>query len=356
MKDIFPKIKELFDQGRFSVLATIIRQAGPTPRGIGTKCLILDDGSFVGTIGGGILEARVIEEAGKVFDSGVSHRLFFTLKGTDVADTDMLCGGDVEVFLEPVSPKSLVHLAVFEDVLKARNRGGTGLLATAIERDMWLFGDVPKAFLNIKGQKTGALSKAGEIENALLAKMDQILGTKQPSIVDVQGKEGKNVEIFVEPVVSSPVLYVFGAGHVSRQIVPLATGVDFQVVVIDDREDFASTEYFPDAMNVHQFSFERVMEKLSIDESSFLVIVTRGHMHDKTVLAQALKTKAKYIGMIGSSRKRKLIYEKLVEDGFKEEDLLRVHSPIGLEIGAETPVEIAVSIVAELIKVRAGKD
>ena len=98
------------------------------------------------------------------------------------------------------------------------------------------------------------------------------------------------------------------------------------------------------------------MDRLPVDESSFLVIVTRGHMHDKTVLAQALKTKAKYIGMIGSSRKRKLIYEKLMDEGFSEEDLLRVHSPIGLEIGAETPVEIAVSIVAELIKVRAGKD
>ena len=159
----------------------------------------------------------------------------------------------------------------------------------------------------------------------------------------------------MEPVVSRPVLYVFGAGHVSRQIVPLAAGVDFQVVVIDDREDFANAGYFPDATDIHQYPFEGLMERLPIDESSFLVIVTRGHMHDKTVLAQALKTNATYIGMIGSSRKRRLIYQKLVEEGFKEEGLLRVHSPIGLEIGAETPEEIAVSIVAELIKVRAGK-
>ena len=298
MKDIFSKIRELFDQGRLSVLATIIRQAGPTPRGIGTKCLILDDGSFVGTIGGGILEARVIEEAGKVFDSGVSHRLFFTLKGTDVAETDMLCGGDVEVFLEPISPSRIEHLTVFEEVLKAQNRGGAGLLATVIDREMWLFGDVPKAFLDNKGQKTGSLSKSQEIESALLAEMDQFLDAKQPSIVRVQEKEGKDVEIFVEPVVSSPVLYVFGAGHVSRQIVPLAAGVDFRVVVIDDREDFASAEYFPDATDIHQIPFEGVMERLSVGESSFLVIVTRGHMHDKTVLEQALKTKARYIGML----------------------------------------------------------
>ena len=356
MKDIFARIKELFDQGRFSVLATIIRQAGPTPRGVGTKCLIMDDGSFVGTIGGGILEARVIEEAGKVFDSGFSHRLFFTLKGTDVADTDMLCGGDVEVFLEPVSPKGLGHLAVFEEAIKTRNRGGAGLLATVIERDMWLFGDVPKAFLDRNGQRTGSLSYAREIEDFLFAKMDQILDSKQPSIVDIRDRDGKNIEIFVEPVVSSPVLYVFGGGHVSRRIVPLAAGVDFQVVVIDDREEFADVKYFPDASDIRRRPFEGVMDRLPVDESSFLVIVTRGHMHDKTVLAQALKTKAKYIGMIGSSRKRKIIYEKLMEEGFTRQDLLRVHSPIGLEIGAETPAEIAVSIVAELIKVRAGKD
>jgi xanthine dehydrogenase accessory factor len=268
----------------------------------------------------------------------------------------MLCGGDVEVFLEPVSPKSLGHLAVFEEVIKAQNRGGAGLLATVVERDMWFFGDVPKAFLDSNGQRTGSLSGIREIEDVLEAKMDQILDSRQPSVIDVQDKEGKKVEIFVEPVVSSPVLYVFGGGHVSRQIVPLAAGVDFQVVVIDDREEFADAEYFPDASDIHQCPFEGVMDRLPVDESSFLVIVTRGHMHDKTVLAQALKTNAKYIGMIGSSRKRKLIYEKLMEEGFSEQDLLRVHSPIGLEIGAETPVEIAVSIVAELIKVRAGKE
>jgi len=128
------------------------------------------------------------------------------------------------------------------------------------------------------------------------------------------------------------------------------------VVVIDDREEFADVKCFPDASDIHQCPFEGVIDRLPVDESSFLVIVTRGHMHDKTVLAQALKTKAKYIGMIGSSRKRNIIYDKLMEEGFTKQDLLRVHSPIGLDIGAETPVEIAVSIVAELIKVRAGKD
>ena len=162
------------------------------------------------------------------------------------------------------------------------------------------------------------------------------------------------MEIFVEPVVSDPVLYVFGAGHISRQIVPVASRVGFQVVVIDDRADFADTSHFPEARDIYQLPFEEVMDRFSIHELSYLVIVTRGHMHDKNVLAQALKTEAGYIGMIGSSRKRDIIYEKLLEEGFTEKDLSRVHSPIGLDIGAETPEEIAVSIVAELIMVRRG--
>ena len=126
--------------------------------------------------------------------------------------------------------------------------------------------------------------------------------------------------------------------------------------VIDDRPEFADPVKFPDAAKVHQLPFEGVLGKIPVDESSYLVIVTRGHIHDKTVLEQCLRTKAKYIGMIGSRRKKAMIYEKLLEEGFTKSDLDRVHAPIGLNIGAETPEEIAVSIVAELIQVRAGKE
>jgi xanthine dehydrogenase accessory factor len=162
------------------------------------------------------------------------------------------------------------------------------------------------------------------------------------------------VPVFVEPFISDPVLYVFGGGHVSSRIVPLASHVGFPTVVIDDRPEFADRLKFPNAKEVRLLEFEHVMENLPVDSSSFLVIVTRGHLHDKHVLAQALRTDARYIGMIGSRRKRNIIYEKLLEEGFTKDDLSRVHSPIGLDIGAETPEEIAVSIVSELILKRAG--
>jgi xanthine dehydrogenase accessory factor len=354
MKEIYQKIVELLYSNTLSVLATIIKQAGPSPRGIGTKCLIMQDGSFTGTIGGGVIEAKTIKEAKKVLDTGIPLRLTFTLKGSDVEDTDMLCGGDVEVFLEPVSPKYSSHLSILEKVMKIINRGGAGLLATVINENWWQQGVPPKIFLEKQGKQTGSLSRGSKIEDALMEKMDGILNARLPSIFSLRDDSGNQVEIFVEPIITNPFLYVFGAGHVSSQIVPLASRVGFQVIVIDDRPEFADITNFPEAKEVHQFPFEGVMDRLPVDESSYLVIVTRGHVHDKDVLAQALKTGARYIGMIGSTRKRDIIYEKLLEEGFTKEELTRVHSPIGLEIGAETPEEIAVSIVAELIMIRAG--
>ena len=356
MKDIYEELTQLFTQGRTSILATIVRQGGSAPRGIGAKCLILDDGSLVGTIGGGLLEGETIKEARRVFDSGRPRRLRFVLKGTDVAETDMLCGGEVEVFLEPVPPGKLSHLAIFEEITKIHSRGGAGLLATIIDDDKWLFGDIPKVFLDREGRRTGALLGDRELENALSDEMEHILTTGLPTILSMNDKEGKQIEIFVEPVVSTPVLYVFRGGHVSRQLVPLADRVGFQVIVTDDRREFADSGEFPCATEVCHCPFEGVIARLPVNESSYLVIVTRGHMHDKNVLTQALSSKARYIGMIGSSRKRKIIFDRLLEEGYTKEDLLRVHSPIGLDIGAETPEEIAVSIVAELIQVRAGKD
>ena len=353
MKEIFETLDQLFERGRSAVLATIIRQAGPSPRGAGTKCLIMDDGSFIGTIGGGILEARTLEKAREVFDASLPVRLYFSLEGTDVAETDMLCGGRVEVFLEPVSALDPFHVAVFREAWKGLSQGGGGLLATLIDRELWQGGGQTKLFLGKNGERTGFLSGAQGIVDFLAKRLGKMMRSRQLSLFSMNNDEGNPVEVLAEPVIAASFLYVFGAGHVSKQIVPMANLVGFHVKVIDDREEFADPGFFPEAKEVRYIPFEGAMERLAIGKSSFVVIVTRGHMHDKTVLAQSLKTEARYIGMIGSKRKRDIIYEKLLEEGFTQQDIDRVHSPIGLDIGAETPEEIAVSIVAELIKARA---
>ena len=353
MKEIFETLDQLFKRDGSAVLATIIRQAGPSPRGAGTKCLIMDDGSFVGTIGGGILEAQTLEKAREVFDAGLPVRLYFSLEGTDVAETDMLCGGRVEVFLEPISALNPVHVAVFQEAGKGLRQGGGGLLITLIDRERWQDEESPKLFLGKNGERAGSLPKAKGVEDLLAKRLGKIMRSRQLSLFSMNDDEGNPVEVLAEPIIAASFLYVFGAGHVSKQIVPLANLVGFHVVVIDDREEFADPRFFPEAKEISYIPFEGAMERLAIDKSSFVVIVTRGHMHDKTVLAQSLKTGAKYIGMIGSRRKRDIIYEKLLEEGFTKQDIDSVYSPIGLDIGAETPEEIAVSIVAELIKVRA---
>jgi len=316
----------------------------------------MQDGSFIGTIGGGVVEAKTIKEAMKVFDTGIPLRLSFSLAGSDVAGTDRLCGGDMEIFLEPISPKHSSQLSILEKVIKISARGGAGLLATVINESWWQQDMAPKIFLEKKGKPIGSLPGGSEMEDALMEKMDAIIDARLPFVFSQRDTSENKVEIFVEPISADPFLYVFGGGHVSSQIVPLASRVGFQVVVIDDRQEFADIKNFPGAREVHQVPFDGVMDRLQVDEYSYLVIVTRGHVQDKDVLAQALKTDARYIGMIGSTRKRDIIYAKLIEEGFARDELSRVHSPIGLEIGAETPEEIAVSIVAELILVRAGME
>jgi xanthine dehydrogenase accessory factor len=354
METLYPIIIEAAGKNRGAVLATLIKQTGSTPREAGTRFVVLDDGTFHGTIGGGLFEARVIEEAQKVMGAGRPSRFRFRLTGTDVADTDMLCGGEGEVFLEPVPPGAGSHLRVFEKALELIREGRGGTLVTCLDPDLWTGDEPPKALFGAGGEVAGSIPGYG----------DKIPG---PAEVPVSGQENRQVEVavldagvhgpmevLIEPLPATPVLYVFGGGHVAGEIVPLGARVGFRVVVIDDRPEFADPARFPKAGLVMHAPFEGITERLPVNASSYLVIVTRGHLHDKTVLAQALKTGARYIGMIGSSRKIRIIYDHLLAEGFEPADLQRVHAPIGLDIGAETPEEIAVSIVAELILARAG--
>jgi xanthine dehydrogenase accessory factor len=355
MEDIYPKALELLDKGRFSVLATIIGLTGSGPRGVGTKFIIMEDGSYEGTIGGGLLEAQVLKGAKQVFATRKPARLGFNLRGTDVAKTDMLCGGQTQVFLEPLFPERMDQRQLFNRAVEIQKQGGSGILVTLVDVARWKEGEIPKLFLESDGERIGAVSGLEEIENKIRNDMTDLLRGRQSALISYHDSRGQVWEVFVEPIVSEPMLYVFGGGHVSSQIVPLANRVGFKVAVIDDRPEFADPKKFPDAAEVHQYPFEGVMQRLPVSEASYFVIVTRGHIHDKSVLNQCLKTNAKYIGMIGSRRKIAMVYDSLKEEGFTQKDIDRVYAPIGLDIGAETPEEIAVSIVAELISVRAGR-
>jgi xanthine dehydrogenase accessory factor len=252
--DIFEELVRLRREGRKCALATIVQVQGSIPSYQSAKLLIRDDGSIAGTIGGGCVEAEVWNAAREVIESGKAKHLSFNL-GQDAAyDNGLICGGQLEVFVEPVFPQ-------------------------------------PKAF-------------------------------------------------------------IFGAGHISKSLAKVAALAGFSTAVIDDRESFASRERFPETDEIHAGEYEDVVPRLAINESGYVVIVTRGHRDDMRVLRLVAGSSARYIAMIGSKRKVISVIKELEREGVARERLERIYAPMGLEIGAESPEEIAISVVAEMIAVR----
>ncbi len=344
MNNIIENICDLLHKNESIVLARIIDNSGSTPRTAGTKMIVLKNGDIFGTIGGGLIEAKVIERAEDIFSSGKSCVQPFDLTFADADSMDMICGGKLTVSIEYIEPNE-ANKKIYSAAEKLETR------------DDYIFAfdlthpEEPKYCIitsegPIAGNRdlypnflTSEIKKIGFAKNGFtgLAKID-------------------NRIFFIDCVKAHETLFIFGAGHISIQLAKLATMVDFYTVVIDDREKFANKERFGTVDKIMLVeNFADVFGKLEINERSYIAILTRGHMHDKEVLKQALGTNAKYIGMIGSKRKRETIYNKLVSEGCSGEDLSLVHSPIGLSIGARTPEEIAISIVSELIGVRSDK-
>lgn len=252
--DIYEEIVKLKQEGRRGAVATIVNVRGSIPSFETAKMLVRDDGSIAGTIGGGCVEAEVWQAAREVMETEKPRSLTFNLNQDPKYDTGLVCGGTLDIFIEPVLPPAL--------------------------------------------------------------------------------------------------LYIFGAGHVSVNLYRVAKNAGFDVIVVDDREAYANRERFPEAKEVMAEDFEQAMVKLTPNEYSYIVIVTRGHRDDMRVLRWAVQSQARYVGMIGSKRKTITIFRELVKESLKPELFERVHAPIGLDIGAITPEEIAVAITAELIAVR----
>ncbi len=249
--DLWEEIVSLRRQGRRGALATIINVRGSIPSFKTAKMLVRDDGSIVGTVGGGCVEADVWQAAREVIEEEKPRTLTFNLNQNPRYDTGLVCGGTLEVYLEPILPV--------------------------------------------------------------------------------------------------PLVYVFGAGHVAHNVYKVARTAGFDVAVVDDRESYANVERFPEAREVIAEDFEQALARITPNENTYFVIVTRGHRDDMRVLRWAVQTNARYIGMIGSKRKVLTIYKELEQEGLDPQLFERVMAPVGLEIGAVTPEEIAVSIVAEMI-------
>lgn len=345
--NLFVAIDRLLAAGESLVLARIVRQLGSAPRSVGTGMAVRPDGSLVGTIGGGRLEYEVLQRAAEVRANGRTALMRFQLTGKDAAESEMLCGGVVEVFLEPLDAADPRLRDVYRKAAAAAEGGRRAVLATVVAAGS---PSVARALL----RPDGTLA-AGELppEAAGACAPAIVLGVRRGTLLEPHA-DGSGPIVYLEPVAGEPVLYLFGAGHVSISVAALAHRVGFRVWVIDDRPEFANRERFPDAERIRVTAIDQAFREIDVTPNAYIVIVTRGHVHDHQALGEALKTQPAYIGMIGSRRKRDIIFRALREAGVPDELLDRVHSPIGIDIGAETPEEIAVSIVAELIAVRAA--
>lgn len=340
MNDFLAPLLGLLEQCQPAVRAVILTQEGSTPRSAGSRMLLAREGHGLriaaGTVGGGLVEARVMARAAQLFEEGGRAVESFDLTGELAAGADMICGGRLRIFLERVEADDL---ALYRGLAASLARGERALLVTPL-------GEGRSTVLAGEGHGMGA-QLPPEVERAV---RDLGAGINAPVLLAESG-----AQLAVEPWTGASPLAIIGAGHVSRATAQVAAIAGFEVLVLDDRPDFASAERFPQAKTRVLADFSDTLADVPCGPGAFLVIVTRGHVHDADVLAQALRTRAGYVGMIGSRRKRDAVYERLRGLGFGDADFARVHCPIGLDIGAETPEEIAVSIVAELIQARAGQ-
>ena len=347
MTDLLDIIAGHLKRGEDLVLARVISIKGSSPRHLGAAMIIRRNGGIEGTVGGGLIEAATMRKAVDLFREKGFARLWFDMTGDDITVTDMVCGGKCELLIEYL-PADHDTSAVFNSLLAGRRHNHKSYIITALPAAGE--GSEPLEHSVLAPGLSCATGSDGSV--GLSARLtDMVWSLNEPALIDIEGQQ-----FWIDIVLNTGVVYIFGAGHISREVNDLAIRVGFTTVVLDDRSEYANRERFalPTELIVLE-SFDDCFNGLQIDDDSYLVIVTRGHAYDKTVLAQALRTKAGYIGMIGSNRKRDAIYKALLEEGFTAEQLKVVYSPIGLKIETETPAEIAVSIVGELINIRAQK-
>ncbi len=330
---VFNIILTYLEQGSHGVLATVVRRTGSAPRDVGAKMFVTEDGEAFGTVGGGQLESDAYDKAREIMGKDTTTVFSINMDATRVEDKDMLCGGNVDLLLEPVTQR---HRNVYEALRRCREDREPAVIFTRFDAGVFA-----KSLIRGDGAVVG-----DPVDQKAMERCKDLLGRREPVL---------SGNTFAEPVRIIVPLYIFGAGHVSQHLSKIAKIAGFFVTVIDDRKEFANLERFPDADSIVVGELRDAFYSLDFTGNEYAVILTRSHEHDAMVLEEVLKRRTKYTGMIGSSRKVGIIMDRLHEKKFDRKVTAGVHAPIGIAIDAETPQEIAVSIVAELIKVKNAK-
>ena len=337
MKEMFIALKDAITRGESSVLFYIIASSGSTPRGAGAMMAAFENGAHCGTVGGGAVEAECVRRAKAAFADKKGFTEDFNLAPNQTADIGMICGGRVRVCFQFLAGGDLRAAKLL------------CAICTCFERDAdaWL----------ITGLSQGAV-RAMDLYEAGRGLLIGDVASEAEVLPLLSGKATLRTEenpLYVLPIQRAGLVYVFGGGHVSKELAPLLAHLSFRVAVYEDRAEFADPALFPGVQKTILAPYTEMAKRIEITERDAVVIMTRGHQSDFEVLAQALFSPAAYVGVIGSRHKIEATNRRLIEAGVPEAALARIHTPIGLAIKAETPAEIAVSIAAELILFRASR-
>lgn len=333
MKKLFEIAKSIMDQQLDFVFVTIIASSGSSPRGAGARMLVLADGTSYGTIGGGAIEHQSVRQAREVLAQKESCAKGYRLRSDQAADLGMVCGGDVTVYFQYISCEDRSFYDICCRIVSTWDAG----------EDSWLILDITDTRAWSAGFYSGSAGPVG----VTLPDMTPLL-RKKALQTSVNGRT-----YYSEPLIKSGVVYIFGGGHVAQELLPLLSHIGFRCVIFDDREEFSRPALFPDAVRCITGDFSCIGSYLTINAQDYVCIMSRGHQYDYLLQKQVLQTPARYIGVMGSRKKKDAIQKMLLDDGCTREQLARIVTPIGLDILAETPAEIAVSIAGELIRLRA---
>lgn len=331
------------------VVATVIGTKGSTPQKPGSKLLVRNDGSGVGTLGGGCVEGDIWFAASELLKrGGPAEYREYQLNEDLAAEDGLVCGGTMFFLIDPMY-KPGEYLGFAKEIEDAYSGGAPVALASLIRGGGGAAAIGAKLFIREDGSTVGTLGSAALDASAVEEAFELMVHGKNKYVAT-----GGGAEYFVEAYTTPPQLVLCGGGHVSKSIAPLAKTLGFRVFVTDDRQEFANADRFPEADIIVAKKPEDALGELPINPNTFIVVATRGHRYDNVALAAAARTSAKYVGLLGSKRKIILIYEDLMRMGISRERIRELRAPIGLDIGARTPEEIAVSIMSEILMFRLG--
>ncbi len=353
MYEIQERLREFLSRGERVALATIISRKGATPRDVGAQMIIHPLGRHVGTVGGGCGEAEVIRTGLDVIQTGEPAVVEVDLTEPISLESTAVCGGKFRVYVEPwgPTPDDLALLEAWLNALRERKPVVRLVIVQARGKFAGLRG---ARLLLVNGEIVGSVDPK-TIPEQVIHDAQQVRARSVPGLSTHRFSSNDVIEVFHEAHEPAPRIIIVGAGHIGAALARLAKVNEFYVTVLDDRPMYANRERFPDADEIIVAPMAQALREMAMDEYTYVVLVTRGHQLDFECLQAVLDKPVPYIGMIGSRRRVRAVFQLLEEEkGILQDLLVHIRAPIGLDIGAQTPSEIATAIMAEIIMARRG--